>query len=79
MRKLLVAIACAASLTAVPAQALFIDFETLPAGLTPTANPTQLGLLDNASELNDEIAPLRITSGGLSSNAADRPARELST
>jgi hypothetical protein len=28
-------------------------------------------LLDNASELNDEILPLRITSGGLSSDAAD--------
>jgi hypothetical protein len=71
MRNCVSAIACLALLAAAPAQALFVDFETLPAGLTPTTNPTQGGLLDNASELNDEIVPLRITSGGLTSNAAD--------
>ncbi len=71
MGNLVAAIGCVALLIAAPAQALFVDFETLPAGLTPTTNPTQGGLLDNASELNDEIVPLRITSGALSSNAAD--------
>ena len=71
MHKLLAAVGAAALFASAPAQAIFFDFETLPAGLTPTANPAQGGLLDNASELNDELPPLRITSGGLSSNAAD--------
>jgi hypothetical protein len=71
MRKLVPAIACAALLTTLSAQAVFIDFETLPPGLAPTASPTQGGLLNNASELNDEIVPLRITSGGLTSDLAD--------
>jgi hypothetical protein len=71
MRKLLAVIAVAALFASTAARAVFFDFETLPPGLTPTANPTQGGLLDNASELNDELAPLRITSGALSSNAAD--------
>jgi hypothetical protein len=71
MRNVLAAAIAASLLASAPAQAIFFDFETLPAGLTPTANPTQGGLLDNASELNDELPPLRITSGGLSSDAAD--------
>jgi hypothetical protein len=71
MGKFVAAIGCAALLASTSAHALFIDFETLTAGLTPTANPTQGGLLDNASELNDELVPLRITSGALSSNPAD--------
>jgi hypothetical protein len=71
MRKFVAAIGCAAVFAFTSAEAVVIDFETLPSGLTPTANPAQGGLLDNASELNDEFVPLRITSGGLSSNAAD--------
>lgn len=71
MHKFLAAIGCAALLASTSAEALFIDFETLPGGLAPTANPTQGGLLANASELNDEIVPLRITSGGVSSDLAD--------
>jgi hypothetical protein len=71
MSRFVASIGCALLLASTSAQAVFIDFETLPGGLTPTANPTQGGLLDNASELNDELAPLRITSGGLSSKAAD--------
>ncbi len=71
MNKFVAAIGCAAFLASSSAQAVFIDFETDLGGLTPTTNPTQGGALDNASELNDEIVPLRITSGGLSSNPAD--------
>ena len=71
MRKTLVALAAAGLFSAGTSHALFLNFETLPAGLTPTANPTQGGLLDNASELNDEFPPLRITSGGLTSDPAD--------
>jgi MprA protease rhombosortase-interaction domain-containing protein len=71
MSKFVAAIGCAALLASTSAQAVFVDFETGLGGLTPTTNPTQGGLLDNASELNDEIVPLRITSGGLSSDPAD--------
>jgi hypothetical protein len=71
MRKHLLAFAVLGFFAAGTSHALFIDFETLPAGLVPTANPAQDGLLNNDSELNDEIVPLRITSGGLSSDAAD--------
>lgn len=71
MHKFLAAIGCAALLATTPAEALFIDFETLPGGLTATANPAQGGLLDNASELNDEFIPLRITSGGVSFDLGD--------
>jgi PEP-CTERM motif len=71
MNKFVAAIGCAAFLASSSAQAVFIDFETDLGGLTPTTNPTQGGALDNASELNDEIVPLRITSGGLSSNPVD--------
>ena len=55
---------------AVNAHALFVNFENVP-GLTPQPNPTQGGLLNNNAELNDEIVPLRITSGGLTSDNAD--------
>ena len=41
MHKFLAAIGCATLLASTPAEALFIDFETLPGGLSPTANPTQ--------------------------------------
>lgn len=71
MHKFIAAIGCAGLLASSSAQALFIDFESGLGGLTPTTSPTQGGLLDNASELNDEIVPLRITSGALSSNPAD--------
>ena len=42
------AIGCAAFLASSSAEAVFIDFETDPGGLTPTTNPTQGGPLDNA-------------------------------
>ena len=71
MRNFVAAIGCAALLASTAAEALVIDFETQLGGLTPTTNPTQGGLLLNASELNDEIVPVRITSGALSSNVAD--------
>jgi len=70
MRKLSVLIASLALLQTPPAHALFIDFESVP-GLTATPTPAQGGALNNNSELNDEIVPLRITSGGLTSDPAD--------
>ena len=70
MRKVLLIVA-AVALSYVPAvHAVFINFETVP-GLTGTPNPAQGGLLNNNSELNDEIVPFRITSGGLSSTVGD--------
>ena len=71
MRKLVNLLGCIVLLVAGPAHGVFVNFETLPGGLTATANPTQGGLLDNTSELNDEFVPLRITSGGLTSDLAD--------
>jgi hypothetical protein len=70
MLKRLLAVGCFALLQTTAAHALFVDFESVP-GLTPTPSPAQGGLLNNNSELNDEIVPLRITSGALSSDAGD--------
>ena len=71
MHKSLLAVAVAGMLAAGNAQGLLIDFESLPTGLTPTANPTQGGQLDPTSELNDELPPLRITSAGASTDLND--------
>ena len=70
MLKLLPIAVSIALMQATAVHALFVDFESV-SGLTATPNPTQGGLLNNNSELNDEIVPLRITSGGLSSDPAD--------
>ena len=70
MRKLLPMAVSVALIQATAVHALVVDFESVP-GRTATANPTQGGLLNNNSELNDEIVPLRITSGGLTSDPAD--------